>query len=48
MEVHFGKPVGNFVKWLVQNYSFFDGIKNAILWFYYRLRYFYGFPARSC
>ncbi len=37
--VHFGKPVGNFVKWLVQNYSFFfDGIKNAILWFLLQTR----------
>ena len=37
--INFGKPVGNFVKWLVQNYSFFfDGIKNGILWFLLQAR----------
>lgn len=37
--INFGKPVGNFVKWLVHNYSFiFDAIKNGILWFLLQAR----------
>jgi glycine betaine/proline transport system permease protein len=41
-QVNFGKHVGNFVRWLVQNYSiFFDAIKDGILWFLLQTRGFF-------
>ncbi|MDD4363612.1 MAG: proline/glycine betaine ABC transporter permease [Atribacterota bacterium] len=37
--LNLGKHVGNFVRWLVQNYSFFfDAIKDGILWFLLQTR----------
>lgn len=38
-QMNFGQHVGNFVRWLVQNYSvFFDTIKDGILWFLLQTR----------
>ncbi|MDD2352261.1 MAG: proline/glycine betaine ABC transporter permease [Candidatus Caldatribacteriota bacterium] len=38
-QINFGKHVGNFVRWIVQNYSaVFDAIKDGILWFLLQTR----------
>jgi len=38
-QLDIGQHVGNFVRWLVQNYSsFFDAIKSGILWFLLQTR----------
>ncbi len=39
--IRLGKPVEDFIKWLVVNYdSFFDGIKGGVLWVLLRLQNF--------
>src|SRR6056297_2666695 len=38
-QLNLGQYVGNFVRWLVQNYTpFFDAIKGGILWFLLQTR----------
>jgi glycine betaine/proline transport system permease protein len=41
-QLNLGKHVGDFVRWLVQNYAlFFDAIKDGILWFLLQTRAFF-------